>query len=839
MRRVVRTPHVALADDMSLGATFSESAAVAAGVECAHCGLDVPPGFIDTAGAQQFCCSGCRTAFAILHEHGLDQYYEFAEKREQRVRSSGRSFEEFDHEAFQTLHVRETPDGLSRVELYLEGVHCASCVWLVERVPLLVPGVARAELQVRRSLATVEWDPHSVPLSGVARALDSLGYTPHPFRGLKREEMRRKEDRTALMRIGVAGAIAMNIMLASIALYSGWLSGMEHDFERFFRWTSLILVVPALLGPGRVFFVGALGALRTRSMHMDLPIAIGLGAGFVRGAANTVMESGPIYFDGLATLVFVLLVGRYLQQRGQRMATDAAELLYSLTPQSARIIDSDGTPHELPATALLPGMVLEVRAGETLAADGEVLGGESSLNMSLLTGESRPVAAALGSKVFAGTLNISAPLRVRVAEAGESSRVARILRQVEESSTRKAPVVLLADRMAGYFVAAVLVVAAGIYVYWSRVDPTRAADNAIALLIVTCPCALAMATPLAVTIGIGRAAKSGLFIKGGEVIELLSKPGRLFLDKTGTITEARMSVTSWSGPDWVKPLVVALEGESSHPIADGIRRAWTVAGAAIPAVERSEHVVGGGIAGRIGGREVVVGSPPFVAARLRTAGAAGSARAEADGEKSDAASTPVDVAVDGVVVGRALLGDPIRADARQSIDALSRAGWRIGILSGDAAGVVSAIGKHLAIPSGECRSEMTPEEKLRRVVAAADDGTVVMVGDGVNDAAAIAAASVGVGVHGGAEACLSTADVYLTRPGLEPLVRLSEGSARTMRVIRRHMAISLAYNAVGATLAVTGTINPLIAAIMMPASSLTVILGTWYSRSFDGEARAA
>ena len=799
-------------------------------VPCTHCGLDVPPALLPaesrapSAEPGFFCCTGCRAAYAILHEGGLDQYYGFAERRDRPVTTTGRKFEEFDHEAFQRIHVRPSAlAGLSRVELYLEGVHCASCVWLVERVPLLLPGVARAELQVRRSLATIEWDPSVVPLSRIARTLDTLGYAPHPYRGLKREEVRRAEDRASLVRIGVAGAIAVNIMLASVALYSGFLNGMESQYEQLFRWLALALVIPAIAWPGRVFFVGAASALRTRRVHMDLPIAIAIGIGFIRGAMNTVSGSGPIYFDGLATLIFVLLVGRYLQQRGQRAAADSAELLFSLTPHRARVVGEDGSPFEVPAEGLVPGMVFEVLPGESFAADGTVMAGESSLDESLLTGESVAVRTVVGDPVFAGTLNLASPLRVRVDQPAEKSRVARIAKMVEESATRRAPVVLLADRTAGWFVVTVLVLALATWAYWMGRDPAHALDNAIALLIVTCPCALAMATPLAITVAIGRAARRGLFIKGGEAIELLARPARLLLDKTGTITEARTSLIAFAGPSEVRPLVLALERESTHPVAEGLRRAWGADAGALPAVERSEHVSGGGITGRVAGRDLVVGSPAFVAAR--SAGAA-PALVGAEG------ATPVWIALNGRIVAAAALGDPIRADARASIDTLRSRGWEVGILSGDALAVVQSVASQLGLPAENCTGGVSPEGKLERVREAMRSGRVVMAGDGVNDAAAIAAASVGIGVHGGAEVCLANADVYLTTPGLAPLLELTEGAARTMRLIRINMGFSLAYNAVGVALAVTGQINPLIAAIMMPLSSVTVVFSSWYGRSF-------
>lgn len=794
-------------------------------VACAHCGLEVSSGLVDQARERQFCCTGCETAFGILYTHGLAAYYGFAERREGPVRGSGRSYDEFDHPTFAELYVQSMPGGRARTELYLEGIHCASCVWLVERVPLLQSGVLRSELDVRRALAVVEWDPSTVTLSEVARTLDALGYVPHPFRGVARADMRRREDRAMLVRIGIAGALAINVMLTSLALYAGEVNGMESRFEQFFRWMTFAITVPAFIWPGRVFFSGAWAALRTRTLHMDLPIAIALAAGLVRGAINTFTGTGPIYFDGLALLIFALLVGRFLQQRGQRLATDSAELLHAIAPDTARIVEQDRL-RDVPASALLPGMILDVRAGESFAADGVLLDGRTTVNAALLTGESRPTRVEAGGSVYAGTLNVEAPVRVRVEQAGEHSRIARLLQQVEQSAARRAPIVLTANRLAGVFTAVVLGAAAAIFAVKSQLNLPNALDDAIALLIVTCPCALALATPLAITVAVGRAAGNGMLIKGGDALELLAKPGVLVLDKTGTLTEGRTTLVAWHGPDWVRELVLSLEAGSSHPLADGFRRAWP--DVAVHAVQEAEHVVGGGLRGVVSGHRVQVGSPRFVQCAASSPGVIW--------PELERTLTPVHVAVDDVLVAVAGLGDRVRADALPSLQRLRASGWRTLMLSGDSPDVATAVGQSLGFAASEITGGASPEDKLRVVEQLKTEGTVVMVGDGVNDAAAIAAAHVGVGVHGGAEACLSTADVYLTQPGLLALVGLHEGARNTLRVIRRNIALSIGYNMVGASLAVAGILSPLIAAVLMPLSSITVVLGSWYGHSFPRRA---
>jgi Cu2+-exporting ATPase len=803
---------------------------VAEQVSCTHCGLPVPPALVEEGGEHQFCCEGCRTVYGAIHAGGLDRYY--ALRREQETsrapaRVSGRSYEELDDPAFADLYVREAPDGLRATELYLEGVHCAACVWLVEKVPVLVEGAIDVRLDLGRARARVLWDPRQVALSTIARRLDALGYPAHPFRGVEADAMARREDRRLLIRMGVAGAAAGNIMLIAVALYSGMFTGIDPALEHFFRWASMIVALPAVLWSATVFYRGAWGALRAGALHMDVPISLGILVAFGWGALNTVLGRGEIYFDSVAVLIFLLLVGRWLLRRQQRSAADATELLHALTPSSARLL-VDGEAQrvrEVPVEALVPGALVEVRAGESVPADGVVVAGESQLDRSLLTGESRPEGVGPGADVHAGTVNLAARLVVRVDRTGEQSRVGRLLELVDEHARRRAPVVQLADRLSGWFVVAVLVLAAMTAALWGVRDPAAAVDHAVALLIVTCPCALGLATPLAVSAAIGRAARAGLLVKGGDAVERLARPGRLWLDKTGTVTAGRMTVVRWWGDEPARRLVAVLERHSSHPVA----RALANGGDDRVGVEAVRERRGAGIAGRVDGREVVAGAPEHVREQVADwPPALDRALAAALDENL----TPVAVAVDGRAVALAGIGDDVREDAPAAFAALRAQGWQLGILSGDHPDVVAAVARRLDVVPERARGGASPEDKLRVVQADAARGPVVMVGDGVNDAAALAAATAGIGVHGGAEAALAAADVFVTRDGLAPLVDLFAGARRTLRVIRRGLVFSLLYNAVGASLAMAGLITPLLAAVMMPASSLTVIAIAYRSRTF-------
>jgi len=791
---------------------------------CAHCGLPVI-GAPEDPGLS-FCCEGCRTAHELIHEAGLERFYALrgqVRERGEPARGSDRGYEEMDTPEFHELYVGPVAPGRSSVELYVEGVHCAGCVFLLERLSRFAPGVLEARLDYRRSLLRVVFED-GAPVSGIARALDALGYAPHPARDAEERRARTREDRRLLASLGIAGAAAGNAMALSFALYGGAFTGIETAYSTLFRGASLVFALVALAGPGRVFFRGALAALRTGGAHLDLPIAIALATGMLAGVVNTITARGEVYFDSITVLVFLLLVGRYVKHRQTRHAADAVSLLFSLTPAVARRLEK-GEARSVPVEALRAGDLVSVPAETSVPVDGVVARGRSRVDRSLLTGESRPEVVEAGDPVRAGSVNLAAELLVRVEAAGEQTRVARLMRSLEEHSRRKTRIVALADRIAGVFVAVVLALALATFAGWSLVDPARAVDHATALLIVTCPCALGLATPLALAAAVGRAARRRILVKGPDVLERLTGGGTVYLDKTGTITEGRTSVVEWHGSTRARRLAGTLEAQSDHPVA---RALATPTAAGDVGVRDVEQVTGRGIRGTVEGHRVVVGSPRFV--RHET-GASGFA---SDVERLVRSGlTPVLVAVDGSVEAAAGIGDRVRDDAAPTIARLRALGYTVEILSGDEPDLVRAVASEVGIGPERARGALSPEAKLAIVCDRSRHEPVVLVGDGVNDSAALAAATVGVAVRGGAEASLAAADVYLDRPGVAPVVELVRGARRTRATILRALGVSLAYNVVAAGLAVLGFVHPLLAAVLMPASSLTVVTLAFASRTFS------
>lgn len=809
-------------------------------VTCAHCGLAVPGGLVRDGDTEQFCCSGCRQVYTLVREWGFGQYYRLVDRQQaalEPARVTGRSFEDFDDARLQAEASEEVGTDRCRTRLYLEGVHCAACVWLVERLPAVLPGVDQVRLNIGSAVAEVTWRPDRTRLSAVGRALDRLGYTPHVHRASRVQEARRTEDRAALARLGVAVACAMNLMFVHGALYAGEHSGMAWAYEAFFRWLSFIVALPVLLFSAKPFFQTAIAGLKARIVHIDLPIALALVAAFAASAWNTVRGSGPLWFDSLAMLVAALLGARQIQRSAQRAALERADSLRGVAfLEFARRIEGDGVDAptvEVPLTALAPGDRVEVRSGELVPVDGIVISGRSSLNNAVLTGEAVPLAVQEGDAVNAGATNLGARIVVRVDAAGERTRVGALLAIVQEALSRKPALLQTTDRLARRFIKTLLVLAAVTGAAWLHQGAGVALERVVALLVVACPCALGLSVPLAVSVALLRAARAGVFIKNPDALERLQRVDTVLLDKTGTLTEGQPAVVRWHGDDKVLQLACALEAESVHGVARAFKHFVARSLSLVRSIEDVKEIPGQGIVGRIDGHEVRVGTRGHVTAMC--AGVPADLEAWATTCVADGLS-PVFVSLDGRVAGVAGIGDSLRADAHRTVIALREKGIRVRILSGDHPEIVNRVGSALGLAPDEAMGGLTPEAK-RDVVAKlvserAHAGAVVMVGDGVNDAAALALADVGIAVHGGTGATIVAADVVLTREGVAPLLDILDGAHRLHGVIRRNIGFSLLYNAGASALAVAGLVGPLLAAVLMPVSSLTVVLSSALTRTF-------
>ncbi|MBI3556276.1 MAG: cadmium-translocating P-type ATPase [Deltaproteobacteria bacterium] len=765
---------------------------------CTHCATEVAGTEKSSHAPDEpaFCCLGCRTVYSLLNSSGLERYYALRSQTgsfsgSKPVTVSSETYRYLDDTEFKKKYAREDATSM---DFYLEGVHCAACLWLVEKLPTLVAEVEAATLDIGRSIAKIRIKPNCT-FAPVARTLEGLGYKPHAIEHNEQAELlQKKENRSWLIRIGVAGACAGNVMLLAVPLYSGLDGQLAADF----RWLSLFLFLPVLFYSAVPFYKSAWASLHSKTMSIDLPIVLAIILGSGASIAHLLSGTDHVYFDSLAALVFLLLSSRFVLRRIQQNAFHSSHLLQFLSPSVAKRVDaSSGEIMEVPVNTLKIGNVIAVEPAEALPADGIVQDGSSAINCALLTGESVPNAVGAGDAVFSGTVNEASTLHIKVTALGAQTRLGQILLQIESGSLKKAQIVTLADKTTKWFLAAVFIAAAA--VIFLAPSLSEGFTRALAMVIVTCPCALALATPLAMSASLGRAARAGILIKGADVLEKISQAENIVLDKTGTLTVGQFEVLDFSQ---VQPLenfketLCAIESKSKHPIAKAIVAFLKPQlEAELPAVTGFKELLGTGVEGTAHGRKLTL--QPLREFR----------------------GTAVGIYWDEALAGEVHLGDRLRPDTAQCIEALKRFGLNPYIVSGDNHGAVENAAAQIGIPLSQTMACTDPESKQRFIEA---HERSIMVGDGANDALALSTAFVGVAVHGSMEVSLRAADVYLTRPGLRPVVELIRIGRETMHTIHRNFAFSLLYNLAGGMAAATGHVTPLFAALLMPLSAFTV-----------------
>jgi Cu2+-exporting ATPase len=814
------------------------------GESCFHCGLPVPAGArwrVEIGGAPRpMCCPGCEAVARTIVDAGLADYYRhrtaLAPTAREPVPDLLAGLAVWDHPAIQRALVRDAGE-VREAALLLEDLNCAACVWLTEQRLRRLDGVRTVAVNFATRRATVAWDPRRTGLAAILGAIRAIGFRARPYDPRRAQELLERERRDKLLRWLVAGALGMQVMMLAEALYAGDWFGIEPGYAHLFRWVSLLLTVPILVFSARPFFAGAWRDLAARRVGMDVPVAAGLALAFLGSLQATLANGGAVYYDSVAMFVFLLLGARLLETVARARAAREQEGLVRAAPATARRLDSEGRETVVPTVELAVGERVRVLPGETMPADGVVVAGVSSLDESLLTGESRPVARRAGERVTGGAVNVESPLEIEVTAVGDETVLAGLLRLVESARGAKPELARLADRAARWFVAGVLVLAAAVGVVWWRLDAARALPVVVSVLVVTCPCALALATPMAFAVAGGALARRGLLATRGHAIEGLAAARTVVFDKTGTLTEGRLRVVETVAAAGrtagaVLAAAAALERGSEHPIARAIERAAGMAG--VPPVPQIADVVaepGRGLVGRVAGERWAVGSPEFVRERLGAALPSGLASRCAEG------LTPVVVAGESGVAGLLLLEDSLRPGAAELVAALRREGRRVALLSGDQEATAGRIAAAAGIADVE--GGASPARKLERVRELAAAGApVAMVGDGVNDAAALGAAAVSVAMGNGAWLAAATADAVLLSGRLEDLAFAFVHAARTLRVVRQNLALALLYNLAAIPLAAAGVVPPWAAALGMSASSALVVLNALRLRA-RGPGRSA
>lgn len=799
---------------------------------CFHCGLPVPKNstyLVGIDGKQQaMCCPGCQAVAKAIVDGGLSSFYQHRTETSPTARAALPDVLDqltlYDKPELQRTFVSSDDNNIKQASLILEGIVCAACVWLNERHISALEGVLEFRVNYSTHRARVRWDDTKIKLSDILQAISAIGYLAHPFDSGRMEAVYKKERSTALRRLAVAGLGAIQVMMLAVALYAGDYSGMDAGLENFMRWVSMFIATPVVFYSARAFFSSAWRDLKAKQLGMDVPVSLAIGLAYAASCWATVNQTGQVYFDSVTMFTFFLLAGRFLEMSARQKAGQAAEDLVKLLPAMATRVTGTGD-ETISVSELRCGDKVRIKPGESIPADGVILDGRSSINESLLTGESYPLAKTIADKVIGGTVNIESPLLVEVEKVGEDTVLASIQRLLDRAQVEKPSIAKTADRVAAYFVGFLLLLVSLVSLWWWQHDPDQAFWIALSLLVVTCPCALSLATPAAMTAATGALTRLGVLTTRGHALETLAKVTHIVFDKTGTLTKGLLALEStdvFTGLDEQRCLNIAaaLELGSEHPVAKVfLHKALHPTGSKSEKITASkiEAIPGQGVTGIIEGTQYRLGNLGYIAQEMAP---------QQNGFSVNTTSTKatqIYLADEKEIIARFYLSDELREQAAESIRALQNMGKQVWLVSGDNEVAVKSVADQLGIKNS--RHSMKPEDKLAVIKSLQEQKEVVaMIGDGVNDAPVLAAAQVSIAMGGGTQLAQASADMVLLSEHLPHLVDAVKMAQRSVAIVHQNLTWALVYNGFALPLASMGYIAPWMAAIGMSASSLVVVL---------------
>lgn len=785
---------------------------------CYHCGLPVPAGghfYAEILGeSREMCCPGCQAVAEAIVAGGLEHYYKHRSESATNPQELPQALPDelllFDRAEVQEPFVQHQGD-ISETCLLIEGISCAACGWLIEKHLRGMPGVNDARLNLSNHRLIVSWADSQIALSQLLSELRKIGYAGHPWQADEAALQLANDNRKAMRQLGLAGLLWFQVMMATMATWPEFNIDLSPELHIILRWVSLFLTTPIIFYCCGQFFRGALRDLRTRHLTMDVSVSLAIGGAYVAGIWSAITGSGELYFDAVGMFAFFLLAGRYLERRARERTAAATAQLVNLLPASCLRLDANGQTQRILLSELQLGEQVLVQPGALMPADGCIISGQSSVDESVLTGEYLPQPRVEGDTVTAGTLNVEGPLTVEVQALGDATRLSAIVRLLERAQTDKPRLAELADQVSQWFLLFLLLAAAVVGIIWWQVDPSRAFWVVLALLVATCPCALALATPTALTAATGSLHSLGVLLTRGHVLEGLNQIDTVIFDKTGTLTEGKLTLSAIHplatiDSDSCLALAAALENRSEHPIAKAFGRATQAA-------EQVDSFPGQGLQGSIAGRQLRIGQAAFVC------------------ELSGAAVPPIPgengqwllLGDEQGPLAWFVLDDRLRADASDLITTCKTRGWQVLLMSGDSSPMVAQIAAQLGIE--DARGGMTPDDKLAALNVLHQNGRrVLMLGDGVNDVPVLAGSDISVAMGSATDLAKTSADAVLLSNRLGSLIDAFKLAQRTRRIIIENLIWAALYNGLVLPFAAFGLITPLWAAVGMSISSLLVVL---------------
>lgn len=808
-----------------MNATQLTATAITTLRSCYHCSLPVPPGGRFVASVlgeeREFCCPGCQAVAHAIVAGGLESYYLHRSEASVNPQALPTPLADeqalFDRPDVQAPFVHhDTPAGdvagaVAETTLMIEGITCAACGWLIERHLRTLPAVVEARLNLSSHRLHLRWHDVGLPLSEVLSELRSIGYAAHLYQADKATQHLARENRRSLRQLGVAGLLWFQAMMATMATWPEFNIDLSPEMHTILRWVAMFLTTPIVFYSCAPFFKGALRDLRARHLTMDISVSLAIGAAYLAGIWTAVTSVGELYFDAVGMFALFLLTGRYLERRARERTRLATEQLVNLLPASCLRLDADGQTERVLTDQLRLHDHVLVHPGAMLPADGRIIAGRSSIDESLLTGEYLPQPRQVGDAVIAGTANIESVLTVEVLALGADTRLSAVVRLLERAQSEKPPLAQMADRAAQWFLLISLVLAGCVGVVWWQLDADRAFWIVLAMLVATCPCALSLATPTALTAATGTLHKLGLLLTRGHVLEGLNRIDTVIFDKTGTLTEGRLtlrairSLGALSSDDCLS-LAAALESRSEHPIARAFGKTPLTA-------EGVVATPGLGLEGVVNGRQLRIGQPGFVCALT---GVAVPSMPDEPGQW-------LLLGDDTQALAWLVLDDRLRDDAAGLVEACKQRGWQTLLLSGDSSPMVSSVATQLQID--DARGSLRPDDKLAILQRLRDEGrTILVIGDGVNDVPVLAAADISIAMGSSTDLAKTSADAVLLSNRLYVLVEAFGLARRTRRIILENLAWAGLYNGLVLPFAALGWVTPLWAAAGMSVSSLVVVL---------------
>ncbi|MGI2195627.1 heavy metal translocating P-type ATPase [Shewanella baltica] len=783
---------------------------------CFHCQEPVLTGqqFVTRINDRDelMCCPGCQAVSQAIVDAGLLSYYKFrtepGSKQSALVPEALTQFSAYDLPEVQQDFVH-SEDNIESVSLSIDGITCAACAWLIEHKVKQLTGVSQVLVNSTTQRAMISWDKRTVKLSDILGQISRIGYQAAPYQVDEQELNNKLNSRKFLLRLGLAGFATMQVMMFALALYTGYFTDLDVQYRDYFRWVSMIFATPVVLYSAQPFYFSAIRTLLSGKLNMDVSVSIAIGGAYVASCFATVNGTGEVYFESVSMFTFFLLLGRYFEQKARQKASVSSSNLHKLVPLTAHLVN-DTSQEEVPAKKLRLNDVILVKPGEMVAADGVVIEGHTSINEAMLTGEQMPIEKTLASQVYAGTINVDQPIKVSVTALGQDQLVAEIIRLQELASNTKPAIALLADKLSRYFSGTILTIATITYLVWHQISPEDAFWVTLSVLVATCPCALALATPTAVTCATAIFTRLGIITRKAGVFEKLPQIKHVVFDKTGTLTCGTLSIGQTQcmadlTNTQALAIAAALETGSRHPIA----AAFAVFADNALVAEEVHHEVGFGVRGRIDGTDYFIGNAVFTGASIDTR----------DPTQKIWLARSCNEQLE--VLASFEIQDNIRQDSKATVEMLKQQGCRISIASGDSSGHVHQLAKELGID--DVHSGLTPADKLALVTRLQQHTRVAMFGDGINDAPVLAGADLSVAMGSGSAIAKNSADLILLGDHLSRFTQAVSVAKLTTQIIRQNLAWALGYNALILPLAVTGHVAPYIAAIGMSASSLIVV----------------